>query len=112
MDEKILALKIQISQTNMHFCIFDSSEAKNTFFQLFRIYRSMLEEIEHTLFFCGYSVLDEIGQNVIGRQRATELNQIVLFFHPSRISASEFVNCNKASFYLVMVFCKQMTKTA
>lgn len=36
-DEKILALKIQISQTTVHFCVFDSSEAKNIFLQLFRI---------------------------------------------------------------------------
>lgn len=31
MSEKILALKIWIPQTKMHFCIFDSPEAKATF---------------------------------------------------------------------------------
>lgn len=72
----------------------------------------MLEETEHSRFFCTNSVLDESGQSVIGRQCATELNQIVLFFHPSGICASEFVNCSKASFYLVKVFCKQMTNAA
>lgn len=57
-------------------------------------------------------MLDENGPNVIGRQCATELNQIVLFFfHSSGVCASEFVDCNKA-FYLVKVFCKQMIKTA
>lgn len=58
----------------------------------------MLEEIEHSHFFCVDFVLDESGQNVIGRQCSTELNQIVPFFHPSGICASEVVNCSKASF--------------
>lgn len=67
----------------------------------------MWEEIEHAYFFCANSMLDESGLNVIGRQCATELNQIVLFFfHPSGVSACELVDCNKASFYLVKVFCK------
>lgn len=67
----------------------------------------MLEEIEDSCFFCADSMLDRNGQNVIGRQRATELHQIILFF-----CASEFVNCSEASFYLVKAFCKQMTRTA
>lgn len=98
----------------MHFCIFDASEAKNISSPpSFSGYIDQYYKKFNTCFFCADSMLGESGQNVIGRQHATELNQLVLFFfHPFGICASELVNCNKTSFYLVKVFYKQMTKTA